>query len=271
MLKIGDFSKLSRVSIKTLRYYDELGLLRPAESDRFTGYRYYAYEQLSRLNRILALKDLGFSLEQIKALLDAPPSAEQLRGMLRLRQAEAQQQVEAERLRLARIDIRLRQIEQENQMTYDVVLKTLEPQTVASLRRIIPQPHHIGDLFMEVFAYLGRCGVRPAGPNGAVWHDAEHKENDWDAEAVVPIAAALPPGAGVQVVQLPAVSQAACTIHQGSYDGFDQAYAALMQWIDGNGYRIAGPTREFYLRGPGPVPVDPATFVTEIQIPVEKA
>jgi DNA-binding transcriptional MerR regulator len=91
MIKIGDFSKLSLVSIKTLRYYDEMGLLKPVHVDQFTGYRYYSADQLSRLHRILALKDLGFSLEQIARVLNEGVSAEQLRGMLRLRQAEAQQ------------------------------------------------------------------------------------------------------------------------------------------------------------------------------------
>ena len=78
MLKIGDFSKFSRVSIKTLRYYDEIGLLKPAEVDKFTGYRYYSVDQLSRLNRIMGLKDLGLSLEEINQLLAGNPSAEKV-------------------------------------------------------------------------------------------------------------------------------------------------------------------------------------------------
>src|SRR3990172_9888415 len=93
VIKIGDFSKLSRVSIKTLRYYDEMGLLKPVEVDRLTGYRYYEYDQLPLLYRILALKDLGFSLEEIGRLLEEDLSAEQMRGMLRLRRSEIRQRV----------------------------------------------------------------------------------------------------------------------------------------------------------------------------------
>src|SRR2546427_5071593 len=93
MIRIGDFSKLSQVSIKTLRYYDEVGLLKPINVDRFTSYRYYAVSQLPRLNRILALKDLGLSLEQIAQVLDEGVSPEQLRGMLRLKRAELQQHI----------------------------------------------------------------------------------------------------------------------------------------------------------------------------------
>jgi DNA-binding transcriptional MerR regulator len=87
MPKIGDFSKLSRVTVKTLRYYDEVGLLRPVEVDPFTGYRYYALDQLPRLHRILALKDLGFALEQISQIINEGVSPDQLRGMLCLKQS----------------------------------------------------------------------------------------------------------------------------------------------------------------------------------------
>ena len=102
MFKIGDFSKLSQVSVKTLRYYDEIGLLRPSEIDRFTGYRYYAAGQLSRLNRILLLKGLGLSLDQIGRLLESDLPPDQLRGMLKLRRAEIERSIEDEEARLAR-------------------------------------------------------------------------------------------------------------------------------------------------------------------------
>src|SRR5215213_8621982 len=104
MIRIGDFSKLSRVSIKTLRFYDEMELLKPVEVDRFTGYRYYEFDQLARLYRILVLKDLGFSLEEIGHLLEGNLSAEQMRGILKLRQAEIRQRVEEE-ARLERVDL----------------------------------------------------------------------------------------------------------------------------------------------------------------------
>src|SRR5215216_1294862 len=104
MIRIGDFSKLSRVSVKTLRFYDEMCLLKPIEVDRITGYRYYEFDQLPRQHRILALKDLGFSLEEIGRLLEGDLSTEQMRGMLKLRQAEIRQ----------RVELWLRQIEQED-------------------------------------------------------------------------------------------------------------------------------------------------------------
>jgi DNA-binding transcriptional MerR regulator len=101
MFRIGEFSRFSRVSVKMLRHYDELGLLPPARVDAQTNYRYYSADQLPRLHRIVALKDLGFSLEQIGVMLDGDPSTEQLTGMLKLRRAELQKQVRDARLQLA--------------------------------------------------------------------------------------------------------------------------------------------------------------------------
>ena len=116
MIRIGDFSKLSQVSIKTLRYYDETGLLKPISIDRETGYRSYSVSQLSRLNRILALKDLGFSLQQIGQVLNEGVSPEQLHGMLRLKRAVLQQHITDEQDRLARIEARLKTIDMEDTM-----------------------------------------------------------------------------------------------------------------------------------------------------------
>src|SRR5512139_2359236 len=141
MIRIGDFSKLSRVSVKTLRYYDDMDLLKPVYVDAMTGYRYYEFHQLPRLYRILALKDLGFSLEEIGRLLEGDLPTEQMRGMLKLRQAEIRQRVDEEAERLERVDIWLRQIEQENFMSkYDVVIKKIEPVRVASVRGVVPTP-----------------------------------------------------------------------------------------------------------------------------------
>jgi DNA-binding transcriptional MerR regulator len=115
-LRIGEFSRLARVSVKALRLYDRLGLLKPARTDELSGYRYYSSEQLPRLNAILALKDLGFSLEQVKRLLDEGLSELQIRAMLEVRREEAQHALEAERQRLARVEARLRRMDREGGM-----------------------------------------------------------------------------------------------------------------------------------------------------------
>ena len=188
MIRIGDFSKLSRVSVKTLRYYDEMGLIKPVSVDRFTGYRLYEYSQLSVLNRILALKELGFSLEEIGRLLDDGLSVEQMRGMLKLRETESRQKVREEAERLARVEAWLSQIEQENEMSkYDVVIKKVDAVKVASVRDVVPTPPDQGGLWGELEGYLAMQRVRPNGACFTLYHDEEYKERDWDLEVCEPI------------------------------------------------------------------------------------
>ena len=271
MFKIGDFSKLSQVSVKTLRYYDEIGLLRPSEIDRFTGYRHYTASQLARLNRILLLKDLGLSLDQIGRLLksDLPPA--QLRGMLKLRQAEIERSIEEEEARLARVAALLNQIEQENvnMSTYDIVIKKIAPVRVASIRDVVANYGAQGELWGELGAYLAQHNVKPVAPCLTLDHNDSYKERDVDLEVCEVIDAALPVSDRVKVRELPAVEAMACTVHHGPFPQLNQGYQALMQWAEANGYRFAGPSREVYLEVS--TTGDDSTNVAEIQIPIEKA
>jgi DNA-binding transcriptional MerR regulator len=271
MIRIGDFSKLSRVTVKTLRYYAEVGLLKPACVDDFTGYRYYTCEQLPRLNRILALKDLGFSLGEIGQLLADDLTPEQMRGMLKLRQAEIRQQVQEQIQRLTRVEARLRQIEQERNMSkYDVVIKQVEPLKVAALRGVVPTPPDQGRLWRALESHLAAQHVQPAGPCLSLYHDDEYKEKDWDIEVCEPIEGSLSETERVKVRQLPGAESAACVVHHGSFFTIGEAYDALMKWIGENGYHIVGPGREVSLReAKGADQHDPDTL-TEIQFPVEK-
>ena len=270
MFKIGEFSKLSQVAVKTLRYYDEIGLLKPAEVDRFTSYRYYSAAQLPRLHRILALKDLGLSLAQVARLLDGDLPPEQIRGMLRMKQVQLQQQVQEEQDRLARVERRLRQIEQEGVMsTQEVVLKKVPAMTTAVVRGVVPTYSDVSQLYGELFAHLGQHRIRPVGPPLAIYHDPEYRERDVDIEAAVEVAGSVPEGERVKGRELPAVEEMACLVHQGGYHTIGDAYTSLMAWIEANGYTICGPNREVYLQGPE-TDRDPSTYVTEVQVPVEK-
>lgn len=130
MYGIGTVARLAQVSARTLRYYDELGLLRPRWVDPDTGYRWYAAEQLGRLHRILALRDLGVRLAEIGVLLDDDLSVEELRGILLLRRAEAHDRVATEMERLARVEARLHQMEDTRMSTYDVIVKRVEREWV---------------------------------------------------------------------------------------------------------------------------------------------
>src|SRR5918996_4173465 len=169
MIKIGDFARLSQVSVVTLRYYDEMDLLKPVKVDHFTGYRFYSADQLPCLNRILALKDLGFSLEQIKLMLTDGLTVEQLRGMLTMQRNEVEKRLADEHERLSRIEARLRQIELENKMPkYDVVVKTVPAMLVAARRVTIPtndqMPQYLGFAYTEVYNYVRQQGAKDTGP-----------------------------------------------------------------------------------------------------------
>jgi effector-binding domain-containing protein len=256
-----------------------MGLLPPISVDRFTGYRFYEYNQLPRLNRILALKDLGFSLEEIRHLLSGELSADQMRGMLKLRQVEIRQKVREEAERLDRVDVLLNQIEKEDTMSkYDIVIRKVDPIKVASVRGVVPTPPDQGSLWGELESWLAEQHVRPGGPCLSLYHDDEYKERDWDIEVCEPIAAEFVPGKRVQARQLSPVESMACTIHHGPFTTISEAYNAIGKWIEANGYRICGPCREVYLREAKSVGTresgtvdqnDPETL-TEIQFPVEK-
>lgn len=283
MFKIGEFSRLSRVSVRMLRYYDRMGLLKPSRTDPLTGYRYYAADQLPQLNRILALQDLGFSLQQIARLLREPLPPEELRGMLKLRRHELEQEIAGQQLRLARLDARLSQLgDRPAQPAYDIILRSVAPALVATRRERVADDGRIQYMFQELEAYVAdHDEARADKPPFTVYHDPEYREHDMDAEVAVPLKFPIPGSDGVRVVDLPGIPNAACVVHAGQYAALYQAYNALLAWSEANRYRLAGPVREVYVRygaeglgfdlPPTYVTSDPAQYITELQLPVEKA
>ena len=153
----------------------------------------------------------------------------------------------------------------------DVIIKKVEALNVASIRDIIPAYNEISRLFNEIFPYLGRQHAKFAGPTMAIYHDSEYREKNADVELAVPISGIVPANQRITVYQLPAIDQMASLIHKGPYEKLGQAYQALMSWIGANGYQIAGPNREIYLKGPGQFHKgNPDDYITEIQIPIKK-
>ena len=277
MFKIGDFSKLAQVSVKALRYYDQLKLLQPSWIDRFSGYRYYTLAQLPRLNRILALKDLGFSLEQIRKLLRDDLPATELRGMLRMKQAEIERQIEAEQSRLTRVEARLWQIEHEGSMPeYEIVLKSIGPQRIVGLRQVIDGYPALRKLFGELHQALQAKQaaafsqpVSSAAPALAIYYDAEYRERHIDVEVAVPVSERLQAFSPLVVHELPGCETMACAVYQGVYNGLVEVYQAALAWTEQNGYRLVGPARDVYWQGIAP-DASEENWVTEVQFPVEK-
>lgn len=267
MFKIGDFSRLTQVTVKALRHYDRLGLLKPDHIDSESGYRYYTSAQAPRLNRILALKDLGFSLEQIGQLIDADLSPAQLRGMLLQKQRDARGVIATEQTRLERIEERLRQIEQGPQAThYDVTVKRVPAQRVASIRALLPNYPAVAPLFDELRAYAGRHRLTATAWT-AIWHDGEYRETDISVEATFTSTDPLPPHPRIREGSVPAVETMACVLHHGPMAAVGAAHLALFRWMEANDYRVAGPTRTVPLHAVGP---RSAEGIIEIQYPVTR-
>jgi effector-binding domain-containing protein len=272
MFKIGDFSRLSFVTVKTLHYYDEIGLLKPVKVDRFTGYRYYSAEQLPRLNYIIVLKNLGLTLEEIGTLVNNSLTPTQMRDVFILKKAELSQRVNEEQRRLEQVEKLLKQIEKEGAMPdYQITIKKVDPQLIASIREVLPTYGDVGPLYGEIYKYLAKKWVfKPAGPAMLICHDQEYKESNVDVEVAVPINKSIRETDRIKVYELPGMEQAACTIHKGPYESISEAYNAIMSWIEGNGYQIDGLDRELYFTDPHKVK-DPSENITEIQFPVKKA
>jgi DNA-binding transcriptional MerR regulator len=274
VLKIGDFSRLAQVTIKTLRFYDEIGLFKPAVVDRFTGYRYYTLDQLPRLNRIVALKDVGFSLEQIADMLNSDLTADEVRGMLRLKRTELQQQIEDSQARLTRLDMRLRQIEMEDNMSdYEIIIKKIEAQQAVCIRQIVPHISDIHRLFDRVQMAIRDQNIRPNGPWMALYHHAGYRDHDLDIEIAVPVESSpggsitLDNGQMLTVRTVPAIERALTALWRGSYQELGEVYTALSTYLHDHDYHYLGPAREVYLRGPGDT-ANSADYLTEIQYPV---
>jgi DNA-binding transcriptional MerR regulator len=275
MFKIGEFSQMGQVTIRTLRHYDDLGLLKPAYIDPESDYRYYALEQLPRLNRIIALKELGLTLEQIATLLDGEVTAEQLRGMLAQRQAEIAQEIAATQAQMERVAARLRMIEQEGKVSpYEVARKVVPAQTVATIRQMVPtlaeMKHYRCTLYPELYDWLERRNISLAGPEFALYHNEEFTEQDIDMEVgVIVPASALGASTGrVSIYELPAEPAMASVTYQGSLWEVIQPICALFAWMGTNGYTASGPYREIHLFGREDALFSKDDLVIEVQLPI---
>ncbi len=278
MLKIGEFSKIAQVSIKALRHYDRLGLLKPAHIDRYSGYRYYELTQLVTLNRILALKDIDFSLDQIKELLNVNLSGEILHKLLQKKAAQLQQRILDERSRLIRVEGHLSQLQDALEETViPVVLKSSPRRRIAAIRQTVPSAKELEDWQREQLAFidnnLQNSGYKTSEPTLLIYHQDEYREKDVDVEV-----GRLLPGkkqnehieikkGSLQIYTLPAVNHLATAIHTGQNASMSDTYAHLAGWTQANGFRPIGAWRE--LTYPQSEASD--ARVIEVQRPVMKA
>jgi DNA-binding transcriptional MerR regulator len=280
MLKIGEFSQLGQVSVRTLRHYDDLGLLKPARIDPGSDYRYYVLEQLPILHRIMAYKEIGLPLGTIRQLLDQPVAVEEMRRLLEERQAAIALQIADEQQRLARVAARLRLIEEEGSVSpYEVAEKAVPVQTVATIRQTVPhisrmKEYRCGELEL-IYAWLCREKLQGSATELAIYHAEDYQEEDIDMEvgyalpAYVEIVRA-PPEA-VEIYPLPAATAMASVIHRGDMWGVVNALVALYRWTYANGRVAAGPYRELHPHWRENEQENFGDVVVELQLPTMPA
>ena len=275
MFSIGEFARLGGVSVRTLRHYDEIGLLRPAQVDPVTGYRGYLASQLGQLNRILALKELGLSLTQASRLLDGI-TLDELRGMLILRRAQLEHELEEHRTWLLGVEARLRYIAKEGAMPADdITARKIPAMGVVVIAGQAPAlgPANIVPVVNRLAGQFDQLGigerVKEAGPR-MIFYEYEHGE---DVTVYLALPAAEPPGelpAPAQYRVLPEI-EAAVTVRSGPAASiFPVVYHDLIRWIDERGYRAAGgPGREVWVHEVDDI-ADVAQQVFENQLPVTR-
>lgn len=276
MFKIGDFAKLGRVSIRQLRHYDAIGLLSPTKVDLITGYRYYAAEQLGRLNRLLALKALGLSLDQIGRLFDNNISSQEIMGMFLLRKAELEQSLNEEARRLRNVELRLKLLDQNCEAeAYDVVLKSADAQPYLAFRGSFETFSDAVMIVKEVVrSGMRRIPDRVRSSLVVVGH-SEFDEEDIDLEIGFALLddwskpISLPGNVELTRNDLPRVECLASLVRNGPVSDSHLGFGALAAWMEDNRYEITGPCREVFLRPPFERPdSDDATI--EIQFPVRQ-
>ena len=277
MFRIGEFSKIAQVSGRLLRYYDEIGLLTPEFTDPETGYRFYSARQLPRLNRILVLKELGLSLEQIAVLVNQNTSADELRGMLTLRKAQIKQAVQEEMERLRVVEARLEQINAHGQIQEpDVILKSVPAQQFLSLREVLPGMNAIRRLVRSIATTVPEAiGQNSLSHIAIVTHSPVYDSEALDVEigylltGKAPKSVRLSEERTLTLSELPAIDTMATLVHLGRITESHRSYGPLGTWIEQKKWQITGVGREILIQLPSsPDKEDEA--VVEIQLPLSR-
>ena len=272
MFKIGEFSKLVRVSPRMLRHYEKCGLLTPAEVDLFTGYRQYSAYQIPQAGRIATLRDLGFSIEEIGAVLPHFDEPSFLRDILLKKANSVRLGIDAAEDRLHRLMQMSDNLMKESKiMLYEVELKKLEAVKVLSLRGIIPHYNQEGMLWEKLGRFIGENSIACHSDGYSIYYDEEYMESNPDVEIAIPVDTLGESKAEFVFQEYPAMELAATLRFSGPFDGgYDAAGEKLARWIEENGYVFAGHLRGHVITSPDDQP-NPEKWLTELQAPVMKA
>lgn len=269
MFKIGEFSKLTQVSIRMLRYYDETGLLKPAKTDKFTHYRLYSTEQIPVLHKIIFLRDLGFTVSEIAEALEEWDNA-LIASLLDSKRLAILDLIRAEKEKLAKIELAKKDIQQENIEThYNVSIKSIPGYSVLALRRVVPDYYAEGPLWKELAAFMAKQKIAVSGNPFTIYHDTDYREKEIDIEICAPVTQTGKSMNGFIFRQTAPVPIMACAMVYGPFENIGKAYLSFANWLSRHPqYQMGGHSRQIVHRGQWNED-NPEKYLTEIQIPLE--
>jgi len=253
-----------------LRYYDETGLLKPAEIDKFTNYRLYSTEQISALNKIIFLRDLGFNVSEIAVALSHWDN-EFITDQLENKRLEIEDMIKSGQNKLSKIELAKKDIQQEKiEINYNVSIKSIPSYQVLSLRRTVSDYYAEGQLWEEMLAFADENDIPVSSNTFTIYHDTDYREKDVDIEICAPVARIGESMNGFVYRDTEPVPIMACTMVYGKFENIAGAYLAFANWLqENNQYRMTGQNRQIVHRGPWNEE-NHDKYLTEIQIPLEK-
>ena len=268
MLKIGEFSKLSRVSIRMLRHYDEIGLLKPAEIDSFTGYRYYSESQLTIIGRISSLKELGFSLADIIRIIENYDDCDRIESFFEKRQLELEKQAKLTAHQMMLLDSARKRLRKEQTMSYNVSIKTIPERYAATVHMVIPHYEDESMVWQILCEETDSMNMIPDDPClvAAEFPDDEFKEENVEVFAWKTVKGTYPDTEHVKFKTLPDAKVASCIV-KGGYEQMPEVYGAVISWVKENGYEPNGAMFNIYHVSPHETQ-NPDEFITEVCYPV---
>lgn len=269
MYSIGQFSQINRITPKALRHYERIGLLQPAHTDPWNGYRYYAPEQLPVIQRILMLKRFGFRLSEIKEILSDDSNLETL---LEQRERELYRAIRDQRRHLDSIRQYRTHLQEGTTMNEEITIKSLPSVTVASMRTTVPSYDAFFEVVPTMGEYMESVGAVCRDPEYCftIFHNDEYREHDIDVEICEAVTERRKDSETIRFKEIAGTPTAACISHRGPYETIGESYNTLFAWISANGYTPSDHPRESYIDGIWNKD-DPNEWLTEVQVPVVTA
>lgn len=270
MFRIGEFSKLTQVSIRMLRYYDDVGILKPAKINNENGYRMYSVEQTKTLSKIIFLRDIGFSTDEIFIALKNWDS-ESLKKEFRHKEEVIKEAIRIEEQKLEKLRGAMCEIDDNKDFNYNVVIKSIPSYNVISIRKIVPNYFSEGELWYLLCEHIKKenLNIKDSNHSFAIYHDNEYKEIDVDIEVCIVTEEKGIEKDGVSFRKTEVFDLVATTMVYGPYENISGAYKSFVNWLDENSqYGISGLSMQVCHKGPWNEE-NPTNYLTEIQIPIK--